>query len=74
MTNLELALAVMVPGREYTSADIMRKVWPDGWRTSTQRYNLQSRITAALTTAAKYGIVERVGTTATGGKIWRLPA
>lgn len=75
MTNLELALAVMEPGRDYTSAEIMREVWPDyHTRTEFQRNNLRGRITEALKTAAKYGIVERVGTTDTGGIVWRVPA
>ena len=75
MTNLELALAVMEPGKDYTSAEIMREVWPH-YRTvdETTRNNLRGRITEALKTAAKYGIVERVGTTDTGGIVWRVPA
>ncbi len=75
MTNLELALGVMEPGKDYTSAEIMREVWPDyHTRTEVQRNNLRGRITEALKTAAKYGIVERVGTTDTGGIVWRVPA
>lgn len=73
MSNLELVLAAMEPGKEYTTADLARIIWPEE-DAPRDRNNQQSRVSNALRNASKYGIVEEVGTTHRRGKIWRIPS
>ena len=72
MSNLDLILAAMEPGKQYTTADLAKIIWPED-DTPKDRKNRQSRISTALRSASKYGIVEEIGTTRNRGKIWRLP-
>ena len=59
------------PGRNYTAAEIADDLFPPPI-SATERNNQHGRVAHALKMAAKYGLVEKIGTGKNGCWIWRL--
>ena len=58
------------PGRTWTSGELVRAIYPEIIGTREYQTRVGS-IHTVLKSAAKYGLVERIGT-GPGGQIWRL--